>query len=194
VFAHQRKRVQLLFAATDALFTALAFMAAYQTRSHLDLRWEFYLVPRTFSLLLIYCVVVWVTLGVWAKQHENIVPARPFRVIGGTLQQCLMGTAAVIFFEYGLRMDLSRSFLVFLFAYDLFLLTVFRLNAGWIVSAFQREFGKPYRVVLVGPPAESERYGEQFSGRFGVSNRTRQSCGGGPMPRTAAPVAGEASD
>jgi exopolysaccharide biosynthesis polyprenyl glycosylphosphotransferase len=162
VFAHQRKRVQLLFAATDALFTALAFVAAYETRSHMHLRWEFYLLPRTFGLLLIYCVVIWVALGIWTKLPENLDSANPYLVLGLTLRQCVLGTAAVVSFEYGLRMDLSRIFLAFLFAYDLILLTVFHLNAWQLVSAFQRGFGEPYRVVVVGPPEESERYGEQL--------------------------------
>jgi exopolysaccharide biosynthesis polyprenyl glycosylphosphotransferase len=162
VFAHQRKRVQLLLAATDALFTALAFVAAYQTRSHMELRWEFFLVPQTFGLLLIYCVVIWVTLGRWARLDEKLDSANPYLIFGLTLRQCLLGTAAVVFFQYGLRLDLSRIFLLFLFLYNLVLQTVFRLNAGRIVRAFQRGFGKPYRVVLVGPPGESERYGKQL--------------------------------
>ena len=138
MFAHQRKRVQLLLAATDALFTALAFVAAYETRSHMHLRWEFYLLPRTYGLLLIYCAVIWVTLGIWTKLPEKLDSANPYRVLGRTLQQCVLGTAAVVFFQYGLRLDLSRIFLAFLFSYDLILLTVFRLNAGRLVSAFQR--------------------------------------------------------
>ncbi len=162
MFAHQRKRVQLLLAATDALFTALAFVAAYETRSHMHLRWEFYLLPRTYGLLLIYCAVIWVTLGIWTKLPEKLDSANPYRILGLTLQQCVLGTAAVVFFQYGLRLDLSRIFLAFLFSYDLILLTVFRLNAGRLVSAFQRGFGEPYRVVVVGPPEESERYGKQL--------------------------------
>src|SRR5271167_2195342 len=110
----------------------------------MHLRWEFYLLPRTYGLLLIYCVVIWVTLGIWTKLPENLDSASPFYIFGLTLRQCVFGTAAVVFFEYGVRMDLSRIFLAFLFAYNLILLTIARLNTGRLVSAFQRGFGAPY--------------------------------------------------
>ena len=52
VFAHQRKKIQLLFAIADALVIVLAFEAAYFTRQHLTLERVFFLQLHTHVLLL----------------------------------------------------------------------------------------------------------------------------------------------
>ncbi len=162
MFAHQRTRIQLLFAIADAILTALAFAAAYFTRQNLDLDRTFYLLPDTLALLMAFCLITWMALGVWSKTYRHLEVAKPGRIIRDTVRQCLLGTAAIVLFEYLRRLDLSRSFLFLLFAYDVLFLALFHLNARRLVRTFQHEFGKAYHIVLVGPLEESEQYGRQL--------------------------------
>jgi exopolysaccharide biosynthesis polyprenyl glycosylphosphotransferase len=150
VFAHQKKRVQLLFAVTDALFTIAAFEAAYQTRAHLHLDLEFFLTLSRHIVLLGFCVAVWVALGSRQRVYEYITAARPGHIVADTLRQCIGGVVCLVLFEYLLRLDLSRFFLYLFFAYNLLLLTVFRWNARFLVGLFQRGFGTAYHLVIVG--------------------------------------------
>jgi exopolysaccharide biosynthesis polyprenyl glycosylphosphotransferase len=52
--------------------------------------------------------------------------------------------------QYLLRLDLSRSFLFLFFSFNLLLLLLTRLLMPRVIGAFQRGFGSPYHVVLVG--------------------------------------------
>lgn len=163
MFAHQRKRIQLLFAVADAILTGFAFAAAYLTRQNLgfDLL-LFYLPAESLAMLVAFCLVTWVALGWWSKVYQHLEVAGADRIIRDTVRQCLFGTTAVILFEYARRLELSRGFLFLLFAYDLVFLLLFRLNARRLVRAFQREFGKPYHIVVVGALEESKEYGTQL--------------------------------
>jgi exopolysaccharide biosynthesis polyprenyl glycosylphosphotransferase len=161
VFAHQRKRVELLFAVADGLLTGAAFAAAYYTRRGLALDRQFYLLRDTAAVLLVTSIAAWVALGLWSRVYDHLSSASLRRIVTSTLRQCVLGTAALVLFEYAAKLDLSRPFLALLFGYDLVLLLTFRLNAVRMVRAF-RSFGAPYHVVVVGPPSESERYGRML--------------------------------
>ena len=152
MFAHQRKKIQLLFAVADAALTVIAFQAAYFTRTQLSFERLFFLSPRTHVLLLCFCAGAWVALGSLSRIYEYLDSASARRVVSRTLRQAALGIILVIIFQYLLRLDppLSRSFLFLFFAYNFFLLGAFRWYAPGFVSAFQRGFGSPYHVVIVG--------------------------------------------
>jgi exopolysaccharide biosynthesis polyprenyl glycosylphosphotransferase len=152
VFAHQRKKIQLLFAVADALLTVLAFEAAYFTRTRMTLERVFFLPLHTHVLLLGFCVVVWIALGAMQRVYEYVDSANLRRLIPGTFRQAFIGTVLVILFQYLLRIDfpLSRSFLSLFFLYNLVSLAAFRWFLPRFVGAFQRGFGTPYHLVLVG--------------------------------------------
>ncbi len=152
MFAHQRKKIQLLFAAADAVLTLIAFQAAYFTRTRLTFEHIFFLAPRTHVLLLGFCAVAWVALGSLYRIYEHLDSASPRRVMSRSLRQSFLGIVLVVLFQYLLQLDppLSRSFLLLLFAYSLFLLAAFRWYSPVFISAFQRGFGSPYHVVVVG--------------------------------------------
>jgi exopolysaccharide biosynthesis polyprenyl glycosylphosphotransferase len=159
VFAHQRKRVKLLFAVVDGLLTGAAFIAAYYTRRELSFGRPFYKLHDTpMEVLLTASIAIWVALSLWSKVYDHLNPASLSRIIKDTLRQCALGAAAVLFFQYAAKFDLSRPFLAMLSGYDLVLLLLFRVNAAKMLRAF-RGFGAPYHVVVVGPTPESERYG-----------------------------------
>jgi exopolysaccharide biosynthesis polyprenyl glycosylphosphotransferase len=152
VFAHQRKKIQLLFAAADAILVVVAFQAAYFTRTQLALEHLFFLVPRIHVLFLCFSAIAWVALGSLYRVYEYLDSASPRRVLSRTFRQCFLGIIFVILLQYlvQLKPPLSRSFLLLLFGYSTFLLAAFRWYAPLFVSAFQRGFGSPYHVVIVG--------------------------------------------
>lgn len=165
MFAHQRKRIRLLFAIADAVLTVLAFEAAYGTRIRLAFERVFFLQFRAHVLLLVFCVVVWIALGSLQHVYEYLDSAKPRRVLTNTLRQSVAGTVLVILFQYLMRLDpqLSRSFLSLFFIYDLILLALFRWTAPLLIGAFQRGFGSPYHVVIVGSPEKAVKLSERLS-------------------------------
>ena len=118
----------------------------------------FFLHPKTHVLLLIFCIVVWVFVGSLQRVYEYLDSARGWRILENTLRQSLVGIVAVILFQYLLRLDppLSRAFLAVLFAYNIVLLAAFRWASPTLVGAFQRGFGTPYHLVLVGAGPKAE--------------------------------------
>ncbi|MBV9267578.1 MAG: hypothetical protein JO061_15530, partial [Acidobacteriaceae bacterium] len=165
MFAHQRKRVQILFAIADALLTLLAFEAAYWTRTQLSLDRVFFLHTRPHILLAVVSVLIWIGLGSQQRVYEYLDSAKPARVLSDTLRQCVIGTVLLVVFQYLMRLDppLSRSFLCLFFGYAFVFLAIFRLQAPRLVGAFYREFGTPYHVVLVGEPDKTERLEAQLA-------------------------------
>jgi exopolysaccharide biosynthesis polyprenyl glycosylphosphotransferase len=157
VFAHQRRKIQLLFAVADALLTVLAFEAAYFTRTSMALERVFFLPRHTHVLLLGFCVVVWIALGTMQRVYEYLDSANLRRLIPGTFRQAFIGAILVVLFQYLLRIDfpLSRAFLSLFFLYNLIFLATFRWLLPRFVGAFQRGFGTPYHLVLVGDPEKT---------------------------------------
>jgi len=142
----------LLFAIVDAALTLAAFELAYHARIGMTLERIFFLPRKTHILLVIFCIVVWVGLGSLQRIYEYLDSASARRILAHTLRQAIFGTALVILFQYLLRLDppLSRSFIALFFFFNLILLTAFRLKARPLIGAFQRGFGSPYHLVIVG--------------------------------------------
>jgi exopolysaccharide biosynthesis polyprenyl glycosylphosphotransferase len=170
VFAHHRKKIQLLFAVADAVLTLLAFQLAYFTRTHLTLERLFFLNARNYVLLIGFCALVWVALGSLQRVYEYLDSAQPRRMLWHAFRQCAFGIVLVILFQYLLRLDppLSRSFLLLLFVYAFSLLVLFRWLSPGLIGAFQRGFGSPYHIVIVG-------------NRQKAASLARQLCDGSPF-------------
>ena len=157
MFAHHRQRIQLLFATADAVLTLLAFEGAYFTRTHWAIGTLFFLRPEPHILLLVFCAAVWISLGFLGRVYEYMDSANPRQLLAKTLRQCGLGTVLVILFQYLLRLDppLSRSFLLLFFGFSLILLMLFRWYSPRLIGAFQRGFGSPYHLVIVGSPEKT---------------------------------------
>jgi exopolysaccharide biosynthesis polyprenyl glycosylphosphotransferase len=176
VFRAQNRRAGVLFGAADAILIALAFQLAYWTRSHLELRFEFYLLRWQVVALLGWSIVVWVAVAAWWEMYGRIESAHPRVILRDAFQQCLLGAGSIVLFEYMLRLDLSRLFLAAFALYTWILLCLFRLNAGRILRVVRREFGARHYVMVVGvgPAAlriarqleEAEHYGVRLTGFF----------------------------
>ena len=153
----------MLFAVADALLTAASFEAAYHTRTKLELT-LFYLNTRPHVLLVAFCVIVWVALGSQQRVYEYLDSAKPRRVLLHTFRQCLFGGMLVVLMQYLLHLDhpLSRSFLGLFFAFNFILLSLFRWQSPRLIGAFQRGFGTPYHIVLVGSPEKTAKLEQQL--------------------------------
>ena len=91
MFAHQRKKVQLLFAVADALVTVAAFEIAYATRLQLSFQRTFFLHPKTHILLMAVCVVTWVALGAFQRVYDYLDSATARRLLPGAFRQPELG-------------------------------------------------------------------------------------------------------
>jgi exopolysaccharide biosynthesis polyprenyl glycosylphosphotransferase len=163
MFAHQRKRVRLFFAVADAALTLATFELAYQTRAHLVLERIFFFDRRTHALLAAVAAFIWVAIGSRGRLYEHLDSTRPERIMAGTLRQCIIGTGFLILYQYLLRLELSRSFLLIFFSYQLVLLVSFRWLAPHLIGSFQRGLGAAYHIVLVGSDQRLRRLRQQLA-------------------------------
>lgn len=180
MFAHHRKKVQLLFAIADGLLTVLAFEAAYQTRVSLSLSRPFFLHTFAHLILLSFCAAAWIALGWSRKPDEYLRAASPRRLAAQTLRQCVFGVVLLILFQYLIRVDppLSRSFLSLFFVYDVAFVALFRWQSPWLIGAYQRGFGNRYHLVIVGQQDKAAHLAHQL-------------CQETPFPIEVAAILGE---
>ncbi len=159
VFSRHHRKVKILFGLSDVILTALAFEAAYQTRLYLHLEKVFYIVVPTRTLLLGFSILVWLAIGRWLDIYGRLEAGNPKIILRDSFNQCLAGTTAVILFQYLLRLDLSRTFLVLLAGYTWVFLCLFRLSAGHLVRVMRREFTAPLYVLVAGLGERGRRLG-----------------------------------
>lgn len=151
----------------------LAFAAAYQTRALLPFQREFFLTPDKNALILGYSLVAWVLIGLWLEIYEKLDSGHPLIILRDSARQCFCGALSLIVFEYVLRLDLSRFFLLLFSAYAWGLILVFRLLAGRVVGLIRREFAGPHYVMVVGTGERALRLARALerSAEYGVRLR-----------------------
>jgi exopolysaccharide biosynthesis polyprenyl glycosylphosphotransferase len=186
MFSRQRK-ARVLFGLSDLILVTLAFEAAYQTRSILRLEHDFYLTVEQKALVLGFTLTAWLTIGLWLDVYEKLDSGHPRVILRDTARQCAYGALFLVVFEYILRMDLSRFFLVLFFAYAWVLLLTFRLLAGRMVGLIRREFAAPHYVMVVGTGPRAVRLAGELeqSGEYGIRLRgflDEQPAGNGRTP------------
>ncbi|MBI4873069.1 MAG: sugar transferase [Acidobacteria bacterium] len=150
MYSRHHRKERILFALSDAVLTALAFEAAYRTRLELPLERVFYILDPIKTVLLGFVALAWVLIGRGLGVYERLESAGRRMILRDAFRQCVLGGAALVMFEYALRLDLSRPFLSLVVAYDFVLLCLFRLNAGRLARRIRREFGAPHYVLIVG--------------------------------------------
>lgn len=172
MFSRQRK-ARVLFGLSDVVLVALAFEAAYQTRLPLHLHFVFYLTVQQMALLLGFSSVAWVVTGLWLEVYEKLDSGDPRIILRDAARQCGVGALSLLIFEYALRMDLSRLFLLTFFAYAWILLLLFRLTAGRVVGVIRREFAAPHYVMVVGTGERARRMAQALerSAEYGIRLR-----------------------
>ncbi len=154
------------------LLTAVAFEAAYQSRVLLPFERVFYLVVSEKALLLGFSVLIFVVIGIWLNVYDKLDAGHPRVILRDSFRQALLGTIALVIFQYFLRLPttLSRSFLVLFALYGWALLCLFRLSAGNLVGVIRSEFGAPHFVMVVGSGDSARKLGAALeqSARYGI--------------------------
>jgi len=174
VFSHRRRKVRILFGISDIALTVIAFEAAYLTRLWMNLGTLahpiFFLIPPVKALLAGFSALTWVLLGYWLDIYDRLDSARPRVILRDALRQCVLGAAALVLFEYALRLDLSRPLVALFAAYAWILLCLFRLNAGSLIGLIRREFGAPHYVLLAGLGDGARRIAQLLdqSSKYGI--------------------------
>ncbi|HEY1240443.1 MAG TPA: sugar transferase [Bryobacteraceae bacterium] len=166
-------KARVLFGLSDVVLVALAFEAAYQTRVPLRLRFVFFLTVEQKALLLGFAVLTWVVTGLWFEIYEKLDSGDPRTILRDTARQCAAGALALVLFQYALRMELSRLFLIGFSLYAWVLLLGFRLTAGRVVGIIRREFAAPHYVMVVGTGSRAMRlaYALEKSAEYGIRLR-----------------------
>ncbi|MBC7925441.1 MAG: sugar transferase [Bryobacteraceae bacterium] len=170
MFSRHHKKARLLFALADILLIALAFEAAYQTRSLLPIERDFFFTIQTKALLLGAAVVAWLLIGDWLEVYDRLDAAHPLVILRDTFRQVTLGTIALVLLQYLLRLDLSRAFMILFFTYSWALLCLFRWKSGSLVGLIRREFGASHFVMVVGTGEPALRMGRllEQSLKYGV--------------------------
>ncbi len=149
MFSRKRK-ARVLFGLSDIILIAAGFEAAYQTRLFLKFEHEFFLTVDKKALVLGIALVAWVVIGLWLEVYEKLDSGHPRIILRDSARQCAYGALCLIVFEYVLRLDLSRFFMVLFAVYTWILLLLFRLTAGRLVGIIRREFAAPHYVMVAG--------------------------------------------
>jgi exopolysaccharide biosynthesis polyprenyl glycosylphosphotransferase len=172
MFSRHRK-ARVLFGLSDIALVAVAFAAAYRTRAILPLEHNFFLRPDQNALVLGFSVVAWVLIGLWLEIYEKLDSGHPLIVLRDSARQCGYGALCLVVFEYVLRLDLSRSFLLLFSAYAWVLILMFRLLAARLVGLIRREFAGPHYVMVVGTGERAVRLARALerSAEYGIRLR-----------------------
>ncbi|HLK48059.1 MAG TPA: sugar transferase [Bryobacteraceae bacterium] len=187
MFSRPRK-ARVLFGLSDVVLVTLAFEAAYQTRVPLHFHFLFYLTVEQKALLLGFSLVSWVLTGLWLEIYEKLDAGHPRVILRDAARQCACGALSLLIFEYAIRMDLSRFFLVLFAVYAWVLLLLFRLTAGRVVGAIRREFAAPHYVMVVGTGQRAVRMAQALerSSDYGIRLRGFLSEQENPQPQEIA--------
>ena len=170
MFSRQHRKARVLFGLSDVVLTALAFEAAYQTRTFLHLPHEFYIIVPIKALVLGFSVGVWLLIGLWLGVYDKLDSGDPRVILRDSFRQCASGAVCLVLFEYSLRLDLSRPFIVLFATYAWISLFLFRLLSGRLAGMILREFGGPHYVMVAGTGERARKLGEALerSAHYGI--------------------------
>jgi len=149
MFSHRRK-TRVLFELSDVVLATLAFAITYQIRVPLHWHFQFYFTTQQTVLILGFSLFAWVSIGLWLEVYDKLDAGLPRTVLRDSVRQCAYGALCLLVFEYALRLDLSRFFLVVYSSLTWAFMLIFRLTAGRVVGVIRREFGVPHYVMVVG--------------------------------------------
>ena len=172
MFSRQRK-ARVLFGLSDVILAALAFEGAYQTRTLLHLEHNFFLTVESKTLVLGFSLFSWVVIGLWLEIYEKLDSGHPRVILRDAARQCATGALCLVVFQYVLRLDLSRFFVVLFSFYAWVALLIFRLTAGRVIGVIRREFAGPHYVMVVGTGERARRLAQALerSVEYGIRLR-----------------------
>jgi exopolysaccharide biosynthesis polyprenyl glycosylphosphotransferase len=158
MFRSQQRKTKILFGLSDALLTFLSFEIAYRLRQSLPFQHNFFLLPDTKALLLVYSVITWVAAGYWLNVSGHIDSARLSTILRETLRQVgysALGLTIFLVFGHALDIPLARGFLLFFFVISWFLLASFHIGARNLIPLLGS--GARRHILIVGMGERAQR-------------------------------------
>ena len=170
MFSRRRRKLRFLFGLADVLLLLAAFEAAYRTRVDLPFEHLFYLLTSTKALLLGFIVPLWLLIAQWFGIYDRLETARPFTIVADSFRQSFAGGVAVVLYQYLLRLDLSRGFMVLFACYAWLFIALFRVVAMRVSVALRASLAQPLHLMVVGTGERARRLGEtiEHSASFGA--------------------------
>jgi exopolysaccharide biosynthesis polyprenyl glycosylphosphotransferase len=110
----------------------------------------FYLTVQQQVLVLGFSTLAWMGIGIWLGVYDKLDSWNPRTIFRDSVNQCAYGTLCLLVFEYALRTDLSRFFLVAYGSLTGLFMLLFRLTAGRVRQTIRRDFATPRYVMVVG--------------------------------------------
>ena len=162
MYSRHHRKARVLFALSDVLLTALAFEAAYLTRSLLPLTHEFFLAASLKVLLFGVAAISSVVFCLWVQVYDRLDGANRYVIFRETAKQAVFGVMTMVLVDYFLKLDLSRFFLLCFVGLQFLSLLLFRLNAGSLVGMIRREFGGQHFVLIFGSGERAEELARQI--------------------------------
>ena len=179
MFSRQRRKARFLFGLSDILLIALAFEAAYRTRSLLHLERIFYIIVPSQALILGFAMASWVLSGLWLGVYDRLDAGDPRVILRDSFRQSAYAAVCLVLFEFSLRLDLSRFFLALFIGYAWILLVLFRLMAGRMAGVIRREFAAPHYVMVVGTGERARKLARGAGAIGGIRHPADGFSGGG---------------
>ncbi len=191
MFSRRQRKTRILFALSDVLLVTLAFVVAYRMRASVELlNREFFLSPSVQILIAAIGGMSWVLAGRWMSVYDKLDSSQALVILRDGVRQSIAAIAVIVFVQFALRLDLSRTFLFLYGGLGALFLILFRLNARVFYGKIREKFGAIYNVLVVGegPKAlevgalveEASRYGFRLGGYLSLSPQTLQ-LGGKPV-------------
>ncbi len=162
MYSRHHRKARVLFALSDVLLTALAFEAAYLTRSLLPLTHDFFLAASLKLLLFGVAAISSVVFCLWVQVYDRLDGANRYVIFRETAKQAVFGFMTMVLVDYFLKLDLSRFFLLCFVGLQFLFLLLFRLNAGSLVGMIRREFGGQHFVLIFGSGERAEELARQI--------------------------------
>ncbi len=162
MYSRHHRKARVLFALSDVLLTALAFEAAYLTRSLLPLTHDFFLAASLKVLLFGVAAISSVVFCLWVQVYDRLDGANRYVIFRETAKQAVFGVMTMVLVDYFLKLDLSRFFLLCFVGLQFLSLLLFRLNAGSLVGMIRREFGGQHFVLIFGSGERAEDLARQI--------------------------------
>jgi exopolysaccharide biosynthesis polyprenyl glycosylphosphotransferase len=162
-FSAEDRSARIVFTVVDAMLTALAFAAAYITRSWLHFLPHNFSIPRTEkALMLSFWVAAWICCGYWLGIYQKTKPGGRARIARDAAAQAGYAAIAVVIFEYALRLDISRIFLIVTVLYSGAVILISRLYAPRWLGLFLNDYDTVRNLLIGGTGPRALREAKQI--------------------------------
>jgi len=167
-FSEENRSARIIFVAADAALTALAFEAAYTTRSWMYiLPHEFFLLRSDKILMLCFWMTAWVCCGYWIGIYQKPGRQPRSKILKDVTAQTAYAAISLVILEYALRLDISRIFLLATALYSWSAVLIARLYSDHWVGIFHKDYDAVRHVLVGGATPKALRAAKFIESTFG---------------------------